>query len=98
MITTNLDNQKWYKKIYEGFKQWKEAVIIFPTIEISRASTKGIKDLVGIKGFLNFAQNTNAPITTNIFRCKNSKTFYTISLLVKHSNTTSFTWDVLEKI
>ncbi|PUE66100.1 lysophospholipid acyltransferase family protein [Arcobacter caeni] len=74
------------KKIYEALNN-EEALIIFPAGEVSRATTKGIKDPNWNKGFLNFAQNSNAPILPIFLDAKNSKTFYTISIINKTFST-----------
>lgn len=74
------------KKIYEALNN-EEAVIIFPAGEVSRASSKGIKDPIWSKGFLNFAQNTSSPILPIFLDAKNSKTFYTISMINKTFST-----------
>ncbi len=84
------------KKIYEALNN-EEAVIIFPAGEVSRASTKGIKDPSWNKGFLNFAQNTNAPILPIFLDAKNSKTFYTISLLNKTFSTLLLSHEMFKK-
>lgn len=76
----NRQSKNDIKKIYEALNN-EEAIIIFPAGEVSRATTKGIKDPSWSKGFLNFAQNSNAPILPIFLDAKNSKTFYTISLL-----------------
>jgi putative hemolysin len=74
------------KRIYEALNN-EEAIIIFPAGEVSRASTKGIKDPTWSKGFLNFAKNANAPILPIFLDAKNSKTFYTISIINKTFST-----------
>jgi putative hemolysin len=74
------------KNIYDALNN-EEAIIIFPAGEVSRATSKGIKDPTWNKGFLNFAKNTNAPILPIFLNAKNSKTFYTISLLNKTFST-----------
>lgn len=79
-------SKKDIKKIYEALNN-EEAIIIFPAGEVSRASTKGIKDPSWNKGFLNFAKNTNAPILPIFLDAKNSKTFYTISIINKTFST-----------
>lgn len=61
----------------------EEAVIIFPSGEVSRASPRGIKDKIWHKGFLKFAKKGNAPILPVFIGGKNSKTFYSISALNK---------------
>lgn len=74
------------KKVYEALNN-EEALIIFPAGEVSRATPKGIKDPSWNKGFLNFAKNSNSPILPIFLDAKNSKTFYTISLLNKTFST-----------
>jgi len=79
-------SKKDIKKIYEALNN-EEAVIIFPAGEVSRASSKGIKDPSWNKGFLNFAKNSNSPILPIFLDAKNSKTFYTISIINKTFST-----------
>ena len=74
------------KKIYEALKN-EEAIIIFPAGEVSRATPKGVKDEAWNKGFLNFAKNSNSAILPIFLDAKNSKTFYTISLINKTFST-----------
>jgi putative hemolysin len=64
-----------------------EAVIIFPSGEVSRVGATGVKDGKWNKGFLNFAKRSNAPILPVHIKAKNSKTFYTLSLLNKNIST-----------
>jgi len=84
------------KKIYDSLNN-EEAVIIFPAGEVSRASTKGIKDPLWSKGFLNFAQNSNAPILPIFLDAKNSKTFYTISIINKTFSTLLLSNEMFKK-
>lgn len=79
-------SKKDIKKIYEALNN-EEAIIIFPAGEVSRAGTKGIKDPSWSKGFLNFAKNSNSPILPIFLDAKNSKTFYTISIINKTFST-----------
>ena len=74
------------KRVYESLNN-NEALIIFPAGEVSRATPKGVVDKAWSKGFLNFAKNSNAPILPIYLDAKNSKTFYTISLLNKTFST-----------
>ncbi|WP_457745317.1 lysophospholipid acyltransferase family protein [Sulfurimonas sp.] len=69
-------------KIYEALNN-EEAVIIFPSGEVSRATPTGIKDKIWHKGFLKFAKRSNAPILPIFIGGKNSKTFYSVSTLNK---------------
>ena len=68
--------------IYSALKQ-EQAVIIFPSGEVSRARPNGIKDTKWKKGFLKLAQKTQAPILPIYINAKNSKNFYFLSMLNK---------------
>ncbi|RXJ86774.1 lysophospholipid acyltransferase family protein [Arcobacter sp. CECT 8985] len=74
------------KAVYKALNN-EEAIIIFPAGEVSRASAKGIIDPIWNKGFLNFAINSNAPILPILIDGKNSKTFYTMSVINKTFST-----------
>ncbi|MDQ7044340.1 MAG: GNAT family N-acyltransferase [Sulfurimonas sp.] len=63
------------------------ALIIFPSGEVSRVSSTGIKDKKWYKGFLKFAYRTNSPILPVFISGKNSKTFYSISAINKKLST-----------
>lgn len=82
----NIQSKESIKEVYRALNN-EEAVIIFPAGEVSRISTKGIKDVAWNKGFLNFAKNSNSPILPVFIDAKNSKTFYTISLINKTFST-----------
>jgi len=84
------------KKIYQALNN-EEAVIIFPAGEVSRATTKGIKDPAWNKGFLKFAQNSNSPILPIFLDAKNSKTFYTISVINKTFSTLLLSNEMFKK-
>ncbi|MDD3054743.1 MAG: lysophospholipid acyltransferase family protein [Aliarcobacter sp.] len=84
------------KKIYEALNN-EEALIIFPAGEVSRATAKGIKDPAWNKGFLNFAINSNAPILPIFLDAKNSKTFYTISVINKTFSTLLLSHEMFNK-
>jgi len=74
------------QRVYEALNN-EEAVIIFPAGEVSRVSPYGIRDGQWQKGFLKFAQKTDSPILPMLVDAKNSKTFYTISILNKTFST-----------
>lgn len=74
------------KKIYEALEN-DEALIIFPSGEVSRAQPTGIKDTKWKKGFLKFAQKTNSPILPVFIDAKNSPLFYTLSMINKKIST-----------
>lgn len=79
-------SKKDIKAIYEALEN-EQAIIIFPAGEVSRVSAKGIQDPTWSKGFLNFAVNANAPILPILIDGKNSRTFYTISVINKTFST-----------
>ncbi|MDH4944501.1 GNAT family N-acyltransferase [Sulfurimonas sp. C5] len=74
------------EKVYEALEN-EEAIIIFPSGEVSRATPTGIKDKKWKKGFLKFAYRTHSPILPIYIGGKNSKTFYSVSALNKKLST-----------
>ncbi|MDX1809455.1 MAG: lysophospholipid acyltransferase family protein [Sulfurospirillaceae bacterium] len=74
------------KKIYDALNN-EEAIIVFPAGEVSRMTPYGIKDGKWQRGFLKFAGRTNSPILPVFLEAKNSKTFYTLSILNKTFST-----------
>jgi putative hemolysin len=74
------------EKIYDSLDK-EMALVIFPSGEVSRASSTGIKDKKWQKGFLKFAYRSNSPILPVFIGGKNSKTFYSISTLNKKLST-----------
>lgn len=89
-------SKKDIQSVYNALNN-DEAVIIFPAGEVSRASAKGVKDPSWNKGFLNFAINTNAPILPIFIGGKNSKTFYTMSVLNKTFSTLLLSHEMFKK-
>ena len=89
-------SKKDIKAIYDAINA-EQAIIIFPAGEVSRASAKGIKDPSWNKGFLNFAQHCNAPILPILVDGKNSKIFYTISILNKTFSTLLLSNEMFKK-
>ena len=59
----------------------EKAVIIFPSGEVSRAGTKGIRDRKWLSGFLRIAKKTSTPILPIHIRARNSMMFYLVSQL-----------------
>lgn len=66
--------------IYEALDN-EEAVIIFPSGEVSRARPSGVKDTAWKSGFLKIASKTQAPILPIYINAKNSKMFYALSMI-----------------
>lgn len=64
-----------------------EAVIIFPSGEVSRAGPRGIRDGAWHAGFLRFAEQARAPILPVHLGGRNSAWFYSLSTLFKPLST-----------
>lgn len=84
------------RKVYEALNN-EEVIILFPAGEVSRVSAKGIKDSNWNKGFLNFALHSNAPILPIFIGGKNSKIFYTISIINKTFSTLLLSNEMFKK-
>jgi putative hemolysin len=101
-LMINIDNYKSrqakdnIKKIYTALDN-EEVVIIFPAGKVSRATIKGIKDSVWSKGFLKIASNSNAPILPIFLDAKNSKTFYTMSIINQTFSTLLLSHEMFNK-
>lgn len=83
-----LDNLKknGYKQSYKAIIQAlteEQAVIMFPSGEVSRASAQGIRDGKWQGGFLHFARKTKTPLLPIYVGAKNSWLFYTTSIIYK---------------
>ena len=68
------------KSIYKALGQ-EQAVIIFPSGEVSRAKPNGVKDTPWKSGFLKIATKMQAPILPIYIKAKNSKNFYLLSMI-----------------
>ncbi|NKQ41343.1 MAG: GNAT family N-acetyltransferase [Sulfurovum sp.] len=68
--------------IYGTLKN-EQAVIIFPSGEVSRVKPHGIKDTPWQSGFYKIASKMQAPILPIYIKAKNSNTFYILSILNK---------------
>jgi len=74
------------QQIYDTLEN-EEAVIVFPSGEVSRARPNGIKDTQWHKGFLKFATKTMSPIVPIYINARNSTLFYTVSSINKKIST-----------
>jgi putative hemolysin len=83
---SNKSKKEQIKLIYDSLEN-DEAVIVFPSGEVSRARMTGIKDTGWKKGFLKFARKTNSPILPIFIEAKNSSLFYTVSAINKQLST-----------
>jgi len=61
----------------------EEAVIVFPAGEVSRMSSKGVRDLGWSTGFARLALKTGAPVLPVHIAARNSPMFYGVSMLAK---------------
>ena len=61
----------------------EQAVIMFPTGEVSRIKPNGVRDGKWKTGFLYLAKKTNSPILPVHVMAKNSAMFYTLSTMFK---------------
>lgn len=68
------------KNIYKALEA-EQAVIIFPSGEVSRAKPNGVKDTAWKSGFFKIASKMKAPILPIYIKAKNSKNFYLLSML-----------------
>ncbi|MBN2826252.1 MAG: lysophospholipid acyltransferase family protein [Campylobacterales bacterium] len=89
-------NKANIQKIYDTLNN-EEAVIIFPAGEVSRVTPKGVRDGKWQKGFLKFAKRTHSPILPILVDAKNSKTFYTLSILNKTFSTILLSDEMFKK-
>lgn len=63
--------------------QREEAVIFFPSGEVSRKGMFGIKEGSWKSGFVKFAKRNHTPVLPVYIRAKNSKLFYVLSSIYK---------------
>ena len=84
------------EQIYDSLDN-EEAVIVFPSGEVSRARPDGVKDTKWHKGFLKFALKKNAPILPIYIKAKNSALFYTISTINKKLSAALLPYEMFNK-
>lgn len=75
-------SKKAIQDVYHTLEN-EQALIVFPSGEVSRARPNGIKDTQWHKGFLKFASKTMSPIVPVHIDARNSTLFYTISSIHK---------------
>lgn len=80
--TPALDNSRQFGRIIEALEA-EQAVIMFPTGEVSRIRATGIRDGKWKTGFLSLAKKTSAPIVPVYIGGKNSTLFYGLSSIYK---------------
>lgn len=89
-------NKENIQKIYDSLNN-EEAVIIFPAGEVSRVTPKGVRDGKWQRGFLKFASRSHSPILPILVDAKNSKIFYTLSVLNKTFSTILLSDEMFKK-
>lgn len=77
---TSKTTKKTLEGIYEALDH-EEAVIIFPSGEVSRARPNGVRDTAWKSGFYKIASKAQAPILPIHIKATNSKSFYMLSML-----------------
>lgn len=65
----------------------EQALIVFPSGEVSRLGPQGVRDARWSNGFVRLAQRTRAPVLPVHIAAYNSPTFYGLSLLAKPLST-----------
>jgi putative hemolysin len=75
----------------------EEAVIVFPSGEVSRAGFTGIKDGLWHGGFLRFAERARAPVLPVYLGGKNSALFYTLSMIFRPLSTLMLVREMYEQ-
>ena len=75
----------------------EEAVIVFPSGEVSRVGPTGIKDGRWHGGFLRFAERAKAPVLPVYLGGKNSALFYTLSMIFKPLSTLLLVREMFEQ-
>lgn len=88
--------RKSYRAIMEALER-EEAVIIFPSGEVSRARPSGVKDTHWRTGFLHFARKAKAPLLPVFISAKNSLLFYSASMLFKPLGTALLAREMFNK-
>jgi len=84
LIPVDNVNGKMTKETVEGIYsalEAEQAVVIFPSGEVSRARPNGVKDTTWKSGFYKIAKKHYAPILPIHIRASNSKSFYLLSML-----------------
>ncbi len=82
----NMSHKNNYRQSYKQAIEWLEGdhlLVIFPAGEVSRLQATGVKDGKWLSGFLSFAKKTKSSITPVYVDGKNSKLFYSLSLIFK---------------
>lgn len=88
--------RKSYKRVIDALRQ-EQAIIVFPSGEVSRARPMGVRDTRWRPGFLHFARKAQAPILPIHINAKNSLLFYGASALFKPLGTALLAHEMFNK-
>ncbi|WP_319381052.1 GNAT family N-acyltransferase [Thiomicrorhabdus sp.] len=75
----------------------EQALIIFPSGEVSRIRPNGVRDGIWKTGFIKLALKTNAPVLPIYVDAKNSALFYSLSTLYKPLGTLMLVQEMFNK-
>lgn len=84
------------KKILAALQQ-EQAVIMFPTGEVSRIRPQGVRDGKWKTGFVSMAYKTESPVVPVYINGKNSTLFYSMSTLYKPLGTLMLVMEMFNK-
>lgn len=82
VLSEKSSHKQAYKAMLKALEN-EEAVIIFPAGEVSRITSKGIRDGKWKNGFIKLAKKTASPVLPIYIKATNSALFYALSLLYK---------------
>jgi putative hemolysin len=82
--------------VYDALQN-DEALIVFPSGEVSRAHPTGIKDSQMEKGLFEVCAKTDSPLLPVFIDAKNSPLFYTFSFLNKKLGTFYLAHEMFKK-
>lgn len=85
-VLTGTSGKEHIRRIHRSLEAG-EAVIMFPSGEVSRLGPSGVRDGVWYQGFLKMAERAKAPILPIHISGHNSTSFYLASLLIKPLST-----------
>lgn len=85
-VLTGSNSKQHIRRIHSSLED-EEAIIMFPSGEVSRLGPGGVRDGSWQKGFLKMAERAKAPILPVHISGHNSLSFYLASLLVKPLST-----------
>lgn len=95
-VFSNKFNRNTFIRIEKAMEK-EEVVILFPAGEVSRMSTKGIKDGKWSNSAVKLSRKYQAPILPSFINAKNSNTFYFTSGINKVVSTTLLPSEIFKK-